>query len=212
MGVIKRGILGGVSGSVGSVVGTSWKGIAVLKSKPLSVANPRTTAQVSQRDKMTVLVALCKLLLAEVIKPLWDRFAQQMSGYNMFVSQNIAYVDDGLAESLDWENFKIAQGKMLKTNFTLPPVSNSDDVVGFVFPTTTAQNQLPSDIAYAVVMVDNTTNVFVNSGNIRSSGSIDVSIPDGVGTGEVLHCYLAFKSADGRLVSTSEYQTITVIA
>jgi len=30
MGTIKRGILGGFSGKVANVVGTSWKGIALL--------------------------------------------------------------------------------------------------------------------------------------------------------------------------------------
>jgi len=35
MGTIKKGILGGFSGKVGTVVGSSWKGIVLIyKSKP----------------------------------------------------------------------------------------------------------------------------------------------------------------------------------
>ena len=52
MGVIKQGILGGFSGKVANIVGSSWKGIPVIKSLPLSVANPQTAAQTTQRNKL----------------------------------------------------------------------------------------------------------------------------------------------------------------
>lgn len=89
MGVIKQGILGGFSGKVGSIVGSSWKGIAVMKAKPLSVTNPQTAAQTAQRTKMTGIVEAARILLAALIQPYWNPFAQKMSGYNAFVSENI---------------------------------------------------------------------------------------------------------------------------
>lgn len=89
MAVIKQGILGGISGKIGSVVGTSWKGIAVIKSLPLSVANPKSTGQVAQRGAMTQIVIVARLLLASLIQPYWNPFAQRMSGYNAFVKENI---------------------------------------------------------------------------------------------------------------------------
>lgn len=89
MAIIRRGILGGFSGSVANVVGTSWKGIAVMKSKPLSVANPKTVGQVAQRTKFKGATLAGSKLLATICKPLWDREAQQMSGYNAFVKANI---------------------------------------------------------------------------------------------------------------------------
>lgn len=89
MGVIRQGILGGFSGKVANVVGSSWKGIAVLKSLPLSVANPQTAGQVAQREKMTGIVEAARILLAALIQPYWNPFAQKMSGYNAFVKENI---------------------------------------------------------------------------------------------------------------------------
>lgn len=47
MGTIKKGILGGFSGKVGTVVGSSWKGIAYMRSLPQNMKNPRTEGQVS---------------------------------------------------------------------------------------------------------------------------------------------------------------------
>ena len=51
MGIIRQGVLGGISGKIGNIVGASWKGINYLRIKPASVANPRTPLQVNQRNK-----------------------------------------------------------------------------------------------------------------------------------------------------------------
>lgn len=51
MGKIKQGILGGFSGTTGSVVGASWKGIAYMRGKAQSIKNPRTTKQVDNRTR-----------------------------------------------------------------------------------------------------------------------------------------------------------------
>ena len=90
MGVIKQGILGGFSGKVANVVGSSWKGVAVIKSLPLSVANPNTAGQQAQRGAMTTCVEAARVLLPVLITLFWNRFAQGMSGFNAFVKQNIA--------------------------------------------------------------------------------------------------------------------------
>lgn len=88
MGIIKQGILGGFSNKVGSVVGSSWKGIAVMRSLPISVANPRTAAQVSQREEFAQTAKIASSMLAEVVQPCWNRNAKRMSGYNAFVKYN----------------------------------------------------------------------------------------------------------------------------
>lgn len=93
MGVIKRGILGGFSGKVAGVVGGSWKGIAVMKALPLSVANPKTADQMAQRNKFSQCVKAASKLLVDVCKGYWDRSAQFMSGYNAFTKQNIDNFD-----------------------------------------------------------------------------------------------------------------------
>jgi hypothetical protein len=64
MGTIKKGILGGFSGKVGTVVGASWKGIAYMRSLPQKVKNPRTTGQRSQRSKFSLALKLLQPLTA----------------------------------------------------------------------------------------------------------------------------------------------------
>ena len=91
MAIIKRGILGGFSNKIGNVVGTSWKGISVMRSLPQSVHNPKTEAQEEQRTNFAVASKLGSQLLDAVIKPFWDKRAIRMSGYNLWVQKNLDY-------------------------------------------------------------------------------------------------------------------------
>lgn len=88
MGVIKQGILGGFQNKVGAVIGSNWKGIATMRSRPISVANPRTGKQVSVRSEFSTLVKMASALNATLIRPYWSRFAQKKTGANAFISAN----------------------------------------------------------------------------------------------------------------------------
>lgn len=102
------GPLGSYRGKAGGTIGTSWKGIPVVKAMPLSVANPDTVLQQAQRGKFSQCVEVARLLLSDLITPYWNPFAKRMSGYNAFIKQNIdAFDKDGLSVP---ENFYSARG------------------------------------------------------------------------------------------------------
>jgi hypothetical protein len=63
MGHIKKGILGGFSGTIGNVVGANWKGIAYMRTRPQKIKNPRTPAQVEHRRKFAYVVNFLKPLI-----------------------------------------------------------------------------------------------------------------------------------------------------
>lgn len=88
MGVIKQGILGGFSNKVGTVIGSSWKGIAVMRSMPQSVANPKTASQVANRSKFGQITKLGVQILSSVIQPNFNGQAKRMSGYNLWCKIN----------------------------------------------------------------------------------------------------------------------------
>lgn len=90
MGVIKQGILGGFQNKVGAVIGSNWKGIATMRSRPISVANPRTGKQVAVRSDFSILVKMASALNATLIRPYWSRFAQKKTGANAFISANFS--------------------------------------------------------------------------------------------------------------------------
>lgn len=209
-GVINRGILGGFSGKVANVIGGSWKGVAYMRSQPLSVANPNTAGQVAQRTAFSDTVAIAQILLTAIIKPLMDRFAGQMSGFNYFVQQNIAeWVSAGV---FTWANLRISIGSLLGVDdFAISGSNASDEVSADWTSNAGTGNALAGDLAY-VAVYNATQGVWgMDSGNnTRTSGSTTVTMPANVVTGNVLHGYLGFKSADGTRVSTSNYDTQTV--
>jgi hypothetical protein len=211
MGVIKRGILGGFSGKVGSITGTSWKGIEVMKSRPLSVANPRTAGQVAQRTKLSNVVAFATAINADVIKPLWDRFAVKASGYNDFVSANIALFATEFPSPL--QNLVMSRGKMQAT-----PIGNITCSAGDLLATISWVDdsgegfKLATDVPYVVIAQLGEGLVIGATAPVqRSSGSIDISLPSAI-IGDQLAVYLAFRRADGTIVSNSSYKAGVVVA
>lgn len=117
MGIIKQGILGGFSNKVGAVVGSSWKGIAVMKAKPLSVANPRTTKQVNARSTFSDVSKIASAMLSPVIADCWNRWAKKKSGYNEFVQKNIKIAQDySVTGSTFFLHMIVSDGELLLNN------------------------------------------------------------------------------------------------
>lgn len=87
MGVIKQGILGGFQNKVGPVIGTSWKGINVIKSRPTSVAYSNTELQQEQRTAMRQIAAYLRSFGLENVRLLNNSQAVRMSGYNRCVKK-----------------------------------------------------------------------------------------------------------------------------
>jgi hypothetical protein len=212
MAVMKQGILGGLQNKIGSVVGSSWKGIAVLKSKPLSVANPKTAAQLAQRAKMTNIVAFAVIILADIIKPLWDRFASKMSGYNDFVTTNIALFAAAMPSPV--ASFQISKGKMAATvpSSVVCDVSNNTSVISWVDDTGEGL-KLTTDQAFVVMFNATLGKVsFAAALDARGDSSTNCLNPVGTVVGNAVHCYLAFRRVDGTVVSNTGYKIATVQA
>lgn len=211
MGVIKRGLLGGFSGRVGSIVGTSWKGIAVIKSLPLSVANPKTAAQVAHRTDFKLTVLFGALILALWVKPLWDRFASKMSGFNAFVQQNVDKYKVGAANP--YIDFIMTTGKMAATAVVVdaPSVGDVDIVINWVDDSGEGL-KLSSDIAFAVCYNETSKETtFINLAAIRSDGNTTVHVPAVVAIGDKYDIWSAFKRADGTVIGqTTMTQTVAI--
>jgi len=215
MATIKQGILGAFSGKVAGVVGSSWKGIPVMKSLPPSVANPRTAKQIEQRSRMSACTAFSQSVLADVIKPLNDRFSSRMSGFNAFTSRNIANFEGGVLSKP--EDLKIspmgnkaqlidaiaAESKITKKNARLTLSWVSDSGSG---------KALGSDKPYVVVYNRTSKKSFgFLLAEDRNCESASVALPDDeFSPDDVIDVWLAFLRADGTVVFETAYGTTTL--
>lgn len=216
MGIIKRGILGGVSNKIGNVVGSSWKGIATLRSLPLSVANPRTKAQRDNRDTFSVMSKLGSEVLATVCQPLWNRDAKQMSGFNAYVKNNKEAFD---ADPVEWLINPIMSKGNLSATLSNAALADGGENLTFVYDTVLKNPQdSVDDIAYVQVIHQNNSDpdkpVFHAKGYItsakRSDGHLQVANPFETNKDDKLIFSLSFKSVDGREVATSSSLIISL--
>lgn len=217
MGIIKRGILGGVANKIGNVVGSSWKGIATLRSLPLSVANPNTQLQRKNRDSFSIMSKLGSQVLATVCQPLWNRDAKQMSGFNAYVMYNKGAFD---VDPIAWLLNPIMSKGSLSADLLNAALVSGGGNIELTFATAVKNPQdLQNDVAYVQVLHKGEdeqgktfyeAKAFVTNAK-RSAGQVIVPNPFEVSTGHTLAVSLSFKSADGRDVATSSTRIISII-
>ena len=113
MGTIKKGILGGFSGKVGTVVGASWKGIAYMRGQAVHTKNPRTAGQIYQRDAIKA-VTLALRPIASTLRLTFAEYAKKMSAFNKAVSINYkeAIVDQDGQPVVDYSKLILSKGTL----------------------------------------------------------------------------------------------------
>lgn len=210
MGKINRGILGGVSGKVANIIGGSWKGIAYLRSLPLSVSQPNTAAQVNQRTRFSMLVFVAKLMLLDIVQPLWNRLAVKQSGYNMFIQQNSPNFNQ--SGVVDPSLFLIADGNatgapilsMLASSITDECTINWNDNSG-------SGTALATDKVF-IGLYDQANDEWYafQTSATRADETVILSGLTGLTSPGTLHGYLAFKSANGLKISGTSHGTATI--
>jgi len=201
------GPLGSYRGKAGGTIGSSWKGIAVVKSMPLSVANPKTVAQTAQREKFAACIAAARLLLSDLITTYWNPFAKRMSGINAFVKQNIdCFAVGGLSVPAD---FYAARGILmgaLNLNIT---ASASQHTIFIEFADNSGTGDALGTDQARILLYNETKGIwhFFNSGDTRMTGE-SRGLGDYYEEDDVLHCYFFFTRADYSKISDSEYKEV----
>ena len=206
MGTIKKGILGGFSGKVGTVVGASWKGIAYMRSLPQKVRNPRTEPQRMQRSKFALTMNFLKPITG-LLRTGWKMYAHRQSPINAAMSYAIANAITGT-----YPNYAIDPGKILISRGGLSPALNASAtaVAGGTVTFAWSDNSGSSTAGQtdkallAVVNPAKSEAVFDTAGATRSDTTMSVNLPaDWVG--ETVDAYIGFISEDSKDIANSVY-------
>ncbi len=81
MGIISKGILGGFSGTVGTVIGGTWKGITYMRSQPSARKSEFTLPQIEQQMKFALGVKFLQPITG-LLGTSFKDYAVKMSGFN----------------------------------------------------------------------------------------------------------------------------------
>ena len=213
MGKISQGILGGFSGKVGNVIGGNWKGIDYMRVRPASVANPQTDGQVDQRSKFSTVLQFLQPLKG-FIKIGFRNYAVKMTEFNSAMSYNVQNAVVGVPPDyiIDFESALLSRGGLTAA---LNPTANSPAAGQVQFnwvDNSIDGNANTTDLA--MVLVYNPAKneaVFINNGAARTVGTQTLTVPNQY-SGDTVHAFIAFISADGKDVSNSKFVGSIVVA
>ena len=121
------GILDGFKGKVGTVVGSFWKGKKVMRAYNEFPSNPRTSAQLIQRQKFALIASLGGVF-SDFLKMTLRGYAngEQNSLIGQFVGQNINSVNvSGSTVEVDYETLSLTPPKSPLTAVALGEVDFS---------------------------------------------------------------------------------------
>ena len=213
MGIIKQGILGGFSGKVGNVVGGSWKGIDYMRILPTSVANPQTDAQLTQRQKFSVIMHFLQPL-SQFLKTGFKHYAVKMTGINAAMSYNVKNALTGSYPNIaiDYPNALVARGNLASA---LNQVASSTvaGTVKFDWEDNSGEIGANANDKTLLVIYNPSQNQAVTVSELaeRADGTQTVTVPDSF-SGDLVQCYIAFISVDGTRVSNSAFAGAVTVA
>ncbi len=210
MGKFEKGILGHFDGKVGTVVGSTWKGINYMKSKSKTSKKPKTLAQLKQQAKFTLMTRFVGSL-GQLMKDSFNDPNNKMTGVNLAVSFNLASAITG-----DYPSYGINYSQALVAKGVQHNVFNPQATVGAagMLEWTWTKNEealaKPDDIAVVVAYCpEMQQGLFAESGTrTDEAGSLNAQIF----TGKIVHTWILFFTADKESVSSSLYTGQVTVA
>ncbi len=206
MGKYNQGILGPFTGKVGSIVGSSWKGVNYIKSLP-GPNSSNTEAQQKQRSRFKSVVSLASSLMSSLIRPVWNLVSGKMTGYNLFVKTNMPAFDES-GTLVNYSDFHASVGVLpLPENLN---IQDDADVVSGIEVSWKDESATgignADDKLHLLVMTSEKVHI-VNSAVVRSDESGEITLPVSVGE---IHVYAFFGTAAGDKFSPDSYSKIVL--
>jgi len=206
MGTIKKGILGGFSGKVGTVVGAAWKGIDYMRSLATKIKNPKTKAQLAQRAKFSLAVKFLSDINPYITYGYKNYTAKQTAAnFGLkFIMKNNCIVGEYPDYSLDLSLVKVALGQLKAAETATATLSSG--TAAFRWTDNSGDgNAMETDLAMALLYNKDKGEAAYSIGNAtRVQSQLDFSYPTSW-AGDEVAAYFAYMSEDGSLVSESSY-------
>lgn len=209
MGKILKGIVGGVSGTVGPVVGAIVRGIATVRSKPKKSSKPPKESQILQRSKFGIATKFIKSV--KKIVNLGFQSVKTMTGSNAAVRDLLNNAMVGVAPNfeIDFPNVTLSKGDLpdAYTMRVMPPLPDLEVVINWDPTELSADDMITHGSDRIVVfMYDETTrrSLSIMRAAARSAGTYQVSMPLAF-EGKTVHVWAFFVSDNGEMVSNSQY-------
>lgn len=212
MGTFDKGILGGFSGKVGTVIGGNWKGIDYMRSKASRRNFKPTQPQLEQQLKFGLTMRFAQPF-SGLFEISFGNFAVRKTGINSAVSYVLKNAITGVypAFTIDYSNVLVSRGDM--PNVLAPAVTagaaslvtwNWTDNSGVGIARATDKALLA---AYCPAF---NQCIYTTGSAVRSA--LTDSLGLGSFSGQDVHTWIGFISEDGQNVASSVYTGMVTVS
>lgn len=203
---VQNPIIGQAINQAGGMIFSVWKQLKVMRSKPLSVANPRTPAQEAVRRRMALLASLMREVL-QGIRIGFVRYQNGTTQWAQFLKENYATgtSDNGTNASLITTALTFAKGTLLQVpDLEIDSVTGQD--IALTWTDNSGQPGANSNDELHVVLVNAAGDAvaYVFDGTKRADEAATITAPADItaATAKVI-AFFATPAADD--VSDSQY-------
>jgi hypothetical protein len=212
MGTISKGILGGFSGTVGTVVGGNWKGINYMRSRANKKTGTVTQAQLEQQARFSLMVKFLQSM-AGLLVVSFRNYAVKMTGFNNALSYNLQNAITGTypAYAIDFAHLLVSRGDM--PNASNPTaVAAAGSKVNFAWTDNSGTGKAkPTDLALLAVYCEDYNQCIYTTGSAARSAEADV-LDVSQFSGKQVETYIGFVSEDGKSIASSIYTGVVTVS
>lgn len=206
MGLYKKGVLGYFRGKVGTVVGAVINGIHYMRSLPDFGQDNPTVAQINVRAKLALIAGWLKQWKAQ-IRIGYQDFTNGTTPFSAAMSYHLRNAVTGVAPlySIDYPKVMISSGELDKIN--APEVSVTEDAqIDIAWAANGSMfSGKPTDLlTFMLYNPEKEEFVYAKGAAARSVLSYELMVPS-MFSGDTVYLWLSVVSADGKLVSDSQY-------
>jgi hypothetical protein len=204
MGRIEKGILGGFSGTVGTVVGGTWKGISYMRSKRTSTTTSFSPLQLDQQAKFSTTIKFLQPMTS-LLSISFREYAVKMTGFNNAMSYTMKNAITGIYPSyeVNYSSALVSRGDL--PNAIAPAATTTGGEVFYTWtPNMGIGKAAATDKAILVVYCPaRQQSIYTTIGADRSTGAASINVVPF--DGEVVYTYIGFIAANGKDMSNSFY-------
>lgn len=206
MSKFNKGILGGFSGTVGTVVGAKWKGMDVMRSRPSRRSNKQATpAQLAQRARFRMVMEFVKQF-SELVKITYTNIAADKTPFNSAFAYNLSKAVTGSYPNyhFDYSKLMLCSGSLLNAGNPTATAGTAGRINFDWADNSGMGNAKATDNLVAIVFcAELNAAMYTTTGPTRDTGAYIMDVSGFAG--KAVHTWFAFINADGDEVSSSIY-------
>lgn len=211
MGTINKGILGGFSGKVGTVVGGNWKGIDYMRSKANKKPSNPSFAQQEQQARFGLMMKFLRTF-GSLLSVTFHDFANGVTGPNAALSYNIRNAITGAfpAFSIDYSMVLLSRGNL--QNATAPAaVAGAAGKIHFSWTDNSGAGTAQATDMAVLIAYCPATGQSVYNANAATRDAATALLDVTPFSGKTVQTWISFISENGRDVADSVFTGQVVV-